>query len=249
MSSYGKCRKNVDISKENVKIVCDTCRTFFHEDCSGLTSTEKRCIPLQNRNLMFLCLTCREGLKSLPLLMQQLTALNEEITKLRNEIIALKDQRNCTQHNPEEVLAEIEERINRSNNVIIYNINESMAENISQKISDDKNIVQDILQDTGVSFEINKVVRVGKKQPNNGENKNRPVKVIFSSASTAKKILKNKNKIRAKEYRIANDFTPNQMKYMKDLRNELAQRVANGENLTIRYINGIPKIAAPKSKN
>lgn len=247
MDECGKCKSK--ISADEKFISCDSCRILLHlrEKCCGMSPSEIKAVVIQKRVLLFFCDECRLAFKNVPMLIRKINDLSVEVEKLKKVVSELETQNNCL--NNSEVLAEIEERINRSYNVIIYNVAESSADNVSQRIEDDKAVINNILSETSISFEINKVVRIGKKQFNNNENKIRPVKVIFSSASTAKEILKNKNKLHTTKYRLANDFTPNQLKYMHNLRNELAQRVGNGENLTIRYINGIPKIAAPKPKN
>lgn len=248
MDECGKCCSKV--SDEEKSISCDSCHIPFHlrDKCSNLSPSEIKAVVIQKCVLLFFCDQCRTAFKNVPMLIRKIDNLNTEVEKLKKEVDELKTQSNF-RISPEEVLAETEERIVRSSNVIIYNVKESLAESVAQRIVDDKEVITKILRETGVTVEINKVVRIGKKQPDNHNNKkNRPIKVVLSNPKIAKEILKNKNKLSTSGYRVANDFTVNQMKYMSDLRNKLAERVAKGENLTIRYINGIPRIAAPVSK-
>ena len=62
-------------------------------------------------------------------------------------------------------------------------------------------------------------------------------------------VLRNKKMLMGKpntaQYSIISDQTPMQEKFLKDLRTELEDRKASGEkNITIKYIDGNPKIVS-----
>lgn len=45
-----------------------------------------------------------------------------------------------------------------------------------------------------------------------------------------------------RDVRVSMDHTPRQVQYYKNFKTELQQRTADGEQLKIRYVKGIPKI-------
>lgn len=242
----GKCKQPIDYAKDSIKIICDSCRSHAHEGCAGLSATEKRCIPLQNRNLLYFCDNCRACIKSMPQLLKQIAEMNAEIKLLREELISWKSQPKV-ENLPENIVSEMEERISRAHNVIIYNVEESSSPELAQRIRNDKDSVTNLLSQVGVNCNVIKVVRLGKTRAPNGS-KPRPLKLIFPDINTAKEVLRNKNKILNTVYRISNDFTPMQRDHMKQLRLELSNRISKGEqNLTIKYFRGVPKIISSKN--
>uniref|UniRef100_A0A6P7GTF1 Uncharacterized protein LOC114340545 n=1 Tax=Diabrotica virgifera virgifera TaxID=50390 RepID=A0A6P7GTF1_DIAVI len=76
--------------------------------------------------------------------------------------------------------------------------------------------------------------------------KPRPLKVTMMSSEDALFVLKNKSKLNQNSNSniyIKQDLTSCQSKYLAELQTELQSRIDNGEkNLTIRYINKIPRI-------
>lgn len=151
----------------------------------------------------------------------------------------------------EEIVAEATERMQRTNNIIMYNVPEA-PEN-TDAAEHDSRIVQDIIQSTSPARAnqpkpIN-IRRVGR----NVNNKPRALKVSFSSGSEALDILKTKKHLRSSTLNnisLNNDQTPRQVVYLKQLRLELKGRMDSGENnITIKYKNGIPTILAVPTKN
>lgn len=149
----------------------------------------------------------------------------------------------------EGMIAEFHERSIREKNVIISGINELNSDNRAERLSYDMNEVVKILElvNPGCNKPI-KTIRLGKFDTN----KARPLKVCFASAEEAKTILRNKTKITNETNNIKcyYDQTPCQKKMMENTRNELKRRKDAGEqNLTIRFIRGIPKIVQEQPKN
>lgn len=241
-SKCSKCK--LDIGKEKF-LSCDGCKVFCHENCSGLSASELRCMPLNKRSLMFLCDGCRSGLSLVPQLLNQIKELTGELLLLRQEVNQLKCNQPTNTMNSESLFYEIQDRITRSRNIMIYQKEESTSSNLDDRIQHDKAIVQNICSEVDLVSDNFKVIRIGqwKKDVNN-----RPMKVIFSDAGFAMEIMKRKSYLFSKGFRISADQTPMQRNQFNKLRDELKQRIDAGEkDISIRYFRGVPKIT--KSKN
>jgi hypothetical protein len=143
----------------------------------------------------------------------------------------------------EDTINESVERSIRSCNVVLYNVPESTSD-------DDFNLANDILEvlDPSLAVMPDDVSRIG----NSKGNKPRLLKIRFKNADMARLCLRKKsvllgNKNFSKIY-ISDDKTKQQQSYLKQLRDELADRVGKGENnLTIKYVNKTPKIVEKKN--
>lgn len=56
-----QCKQKQNKKEKFYVFACDSCNTFYCGDCSGLTTTEVRCMPILERTLKFYCTLCREG--------------------------------------------------------------------------------------------------------------------------------------------------------------------------------------------
>lgn len=94
-----------------------------------------------------------------------------------------------------------------------------------------------------------KVIRLGRYR---NDNKPRPLKIIFSSPADAFDVIKCKHKLSRQnlpsQFTISSDRTQLQRNSMNKLRNELNQRLLSEQDLTIKFIKGVPKIVL-KEKN
>lgn len=175
---------------------------------------------------------------------ENITDITNKQKEMQSDIDKLKKQI-CTGHSiSEEYFVEAEERIRRSNNIIIFNLDECDKTNIEEKKQEDLRKVNNIFNQINMS---NKkpmaMFRIGKKSSSP-----RPLKVIFPKKHDAIDILKNSNRITDKNIQIKADLTKNQREHLKTLRDELNQRKLKGEmNITIRYVNGSPIISSTKS--
>lgn len=90
-----------------------------------------------------------------------------------------------------------------------------------------------------------KAVRLGRRN----DGKVRAVKVSLNSREDALKIIRNKIKLRNSKYNIiiALDQTIMQQNYYKKIKAELDERTNQGENLKIKYFNGVPQIITQKN--
>lgn len=149
----------------------------------------------------------------------------------------------------ENIVSEAVERINRANNIILYNVAEPTGSKQAQ-IESDNAIVTNILskiEHPDATFI--KATRLGKT---NG-NKPRILKVSFPTPSQARTALRNKKKLNNTQFSnvsMSDDKTPKQVQYLRDLREILKQKIDSGDNnLTIKYIKGAPQIVDASPKN
>lgn len=196
-------------------INCDGCSLIFHTKCAGLLASEIKCLSLKNRYLKFFCESCNKGLRDIPEFKALLNRLLVEVNELKN----LKENNNNNElHCSEEVIInEVSERNIRASNLLFYNIPESNSDNINDRISHDSNIIESIIIGDSI-IRPTKLIRLGIR----GQNKTRPIKVIFSSPTHAFEILKLKKKLLFQNppstYGINSDRTLYQRNYLKNLR-------------------------------
>ncbi|XP_045541899.1 uncharacterized protein LOC123723365 [Papilio machaon] len=232
MTQCFKCDGHMQDDK-NAKITCKGCKRAICIKCSGLTATELRVFGLQNPKLSYLCDDCEEGLRQVP-------ALRKLVTELQHQVQELSKQRSNA-INLDMVIHEIEDRKNRSRNVIMYGLPESSSTSPEDRKEHDKLSVTKSLASLPAQVpEIVSTFRLGKPSSNNS--KPRPLKVVLTNKHGAITVLKNKNKL-PKAISVQSDMTPYQRDELKKLRDELADRIDKGEkDLTIKYINKVPRI-------
>lgn len=240
MEECGKCK--IKITNDDKFIPCDSCHVLFHlqEKCCSMSSSETRAAVLQKRILLFFCEECRSAFKKVPLLIRKIDELKSEVENLKKEVAELKTQNNSI--NMETLFMELNERSMRSNNLMVYNVSESNAINLADKINEDKLVVTDVLEKLDIQNgmdQILKVIRVGRP----GGNRPRPLKIVLSNSQVVKKALKSKSKLYSTNYRISQDQTQLQQNQFKSVKSELKIRVDKGEaDLIIKYFNGVPKV-------
>lgn len=173
---------------------------------------------------------------------------DSKIKVLESDIAQLKSATNSsTISSLETILTEINERKIRSKNIIIIGVPEQHLENSEARKEAEK---KEILRITRIADpkcpEPEMITRLGKFDPK----KTRPIKLSFKSQDIAISILRNSKNIKSDNVILFPDKTPQQQAYMKELKEELKQRIEDGEkDLVIRYIKGMPKITKPYSKN
>lgn len=245
-----QCNKN--IKEESKCVECDGCKQRFHYECTELTASELKVLDLKTkRTLKFFCDVCQDGLRLIPVLKKRLDEIDQKLADLekhkseqQSTIQASQSQTESSISNCEDFIREMDDRRQRSNNLMVYNIPESQKNSIPDKVVDDSNIIKNIFNSLLGESQIKKVLRIGKKG-----DKPRPIKLITDSRDTILHLLRNKNKLSYEGIKISADLTINQRTHMKQLQSEVRDRNQNGENLIIRYINGNPKILPAKEKN
>lgn len=102
------------------------------------------------------------------------------------------------------------------------------------------------LELTNEDLNILRVVRLGK--PN--KNGHRALKVVFNDAEDANKVIRAKKDIlRGKAISVNADLTQLQIKTWNKLKEEMEVRRKAGENVVVKYFNGVPKITKIIQKN
>lgn len=225
-----KCEKKINDKKPGVK--CDCCKIFLCSECAGLSATESRVLDLKtSRVLTFMCPECRDKLNQLPTLINLITELKEEIRSLKRDRV---------QTNIERTIEEWQERMNRAKNVILFGVPESTSASVEQRKKEDSDGVAQVLSVIPDCERPIAIIRLGK--PQSGHTTPRPLKLVMSGKQKAIHILKNKSKLPASTS-VKSDLTPCQRNHLKKLREELADRLGNGEaDITIKYVNNYPKI-------
>lgn len=139
----------------------------------------------------------------------------------------------------EKLITEIQERNSRMKNLIISGIPETYNMDANHRRQSDQQEITRVL-----NILINncpqpiKIFRIGKYT----KEKNRHIKICFSTSETPILLLKNKAKL-PENLKIFSDKTPLQQELFKQTMEQLNCRLAAGEtNLTLKYIRGIPKI-------
>ncbi|CAH2098604.1 unnamed protein product [Euphydryas editha] len=179
------------------------------------------------------------------------TNIEEKVKTIENELVTIKSGSTTAITKPsfsyEDFISETYERAKREKNIIIRGITEIRSLNSEERLSYDTEEVMKIMKmavpDCTKPI---KTIRIGKYNPDIP----RPIKIILPTSEAAKSILRNKSKIKVNNIKLYSDETPYQQKYRNNLRNELKRRLEGGEkDLTIKYINGVPKITKIQPKN
>lgn len=167
------------------------------------------------------------------------------IDVLKNDIEELKSSNSFANANSafsEEIIHEMSERERRKKNIVIFGLPERLTSSSQDRTSTDLDVVKNILSlvDNQLANAQFKIFRLGKVRVDY----NRPIKVILEDETQAQAVIRKAAIIR-NSYRnvsVSLDRTPRQSEYYKKVRSELQERLAKGEQLKIRYINGLPKI-------
>lgn len=183
-----------------------------------------------------------------------ITDTQERVKTLETDLYALQSNqpasslaKQCFSEYSDDIIREVQERLQRNKNIIISGITEPHMTDMTKKREADRSAVNNFLHTIHPTCpEPVKIIRLGKYD---GQ-KLRLIKVCFASSETAKEILKNKLNLKDNKFKIYSDQTPIQYQTMLNLREELRNRTEKGESgLIIKYVKGNPKIVKEKPKN
>lgn len=247
MATCSKCNTNkYDDDTWN----CDSCKRPLCTKCGGLTASEIKCLQLKKRVLLFFCEDCRNGLCQVPMLRSEIADLRQHIDEFIKSNKAIPTKAQDTQENKfeENFIEEINERMRRKNNLLIFGVEDS-----NNKEADQRMVTQVISEiDANINIENYSIYRLG----NFNANKKRPIKIIMDNEEQVINVVKKGHRLRNNanirgRISLAQDRTPRQVQYYNDLKKKLMERQANGEsNIRIRYVRGVPKIIElNKNKN
>lgn len=62
---------------------CDICEQHIHKACSGLSASEVKCMPLQKRQLLFVCEGCKLLMRKLPRLVSLMDDMRNDLRELK----------------------------------------------------------------------------------------------------------------------------------------------------------------------
>lgn len=192
---------------------------------------------------------------------QRIEKLEYEISELKKTVHNLEqkeplnvegtdryEKKNSINENDTKIFSELQDRNNRSKNILMYNVPESSHNDTHLRIESDKAQVQDVLTKLNVSTDDFKVIRLGKRKLES--NKPRPLKVIFTNTNTARQCLYSKKKLNDSNISVNADLTHLQREKIKKLREEYNDRLEQGEkDIIIKYIQGEPQIKKIKKTN
>lgn len=71
--------------------VCDLCLSKIHKHCANLTPSEVKCLPLQKRTLLLVCIGCKSMLSRAPEIIRLCEEMKAEVIGLRSEVAELKN--------------------------------------------------------------------------------------------------------------------------------------------------------------
>lgn len=193
-------------------------------------------------NYRGICVNCRE-------IHNQINDLKNLILSLQDDIKALRE--NNTNVTPsgefdfEEVIAELSERNNRKQNIILFGVQEQDQTKPPQsRIQGDKTVVTNICNiiDSNVSIDNIKPIRLGRSIGN----KPRPIKMSLHNESEVMNFIRKAKNLKDSPYKnvsVSFDRTRRQIDHYKKLKEELNHKNSeNEEKFIIKYFNGVPKI-------
>nr|CAI5818076.1 unnamed protein product [Callosobruchus analis] len=187
----------------------------------------------------------------------ELTRLDSELVVVRKDITALKQLSSTkindgdNQHiNNQAVLREVQNRAERSNNLMFYNIPESKSNDVKVRVDHDIKLISETLHKLDVAVANFKAIRIGRNVRNDQmQDKPRPVKVFLKNSQLVSDCLRNKWKLKDALIKINSDLTKSQRDKYSLLKKQLNRRISEGENnLVIRFTLGDPYITSSKPK-
>lgn len=162
-------------------------------------------------------------------------------------------------HSLSECLAEVEDRLSRKQNVMMFGVPESQGIEYSQRQSDDINYLGHVFSDLNFSEPLDAITcyRLGKYSPNLTHP--RPLKVVMSSSKKASSLIQTSRLKKdlpfatpiMKQTLILPDQSVLQRQQVKELKLELVRRrkYENNPNLRIATRNGVSRIVTSSSRS
>ena len=168
---------------------------------------------------------------------------NEIKDELRDEIKSTFNEEKLVKRTIEKVfeqmhehMREQEDRQNRKNNLVMYNVPESTHQDPRERQTQDLAFCQDVIENSlgvdGRAYEMVTVIRLGKTRT---DDRNRPVLIKMKSEYEKWEILRNAKNLKyerddnKKKIGISLDLTAQQREHDRKLRNELKERREKGE--------------------
>lgn len=247
------CRNCNHLTSSEIRVLCNTrnCLKFFCTDCVGLFNANVKDLPEMNGRIANLeretqelkrkvennAPTYAQVVADTSVLKEQVEQLNVQITSQQNAPRVTASTENNISVEP--TLLELAERERSAPNVLLFGIKENNSSLNEQDSDLDKTVnmlkrVKDNIQKDDI-----KIYRLGAP----AQGKVRPIRIVTSSPSMAREILRNKARLNEENIYFKADQTPLQRTYLKAILSDLEERKQKGEmNIRVRYINNVPKI-------
>lgn len=243
MPSMATCHCCSKAYEAHLMLKCCICKKLYKNSCMDIAANEVRTLN-SNKGYNWTCKNCREFGQDLKNLTTLILKLQEDISALKTENLKLKESNTSLEF--EEVIAEINERKRRKNNLVIFNIPESNQQQSPDIIlNDEKKEVLSILNTVIPPYDKQhiKLSRLGSFV----EGRTRPIKVALCDVQAVHNAIKNVKALKTsrghKNIRISFDRTPRQLQYYKKVRQQLSDRINSGDNnCKIKYVNDVPTI-------
>lgn len=226
---------------------CCVCKKHFKNTCVDISSNEIRMLN-SNKGCEWSCKSCRSVGNDIKDLKAIIMKLQEDISNLKVDLGATAAPQ-ISDDRFEDIIREINDRNKRRNNLIVFGVPEQNQElPNNERVSKEKSEVTDILKAIVPEFNITiKPERLGKYSPG----KNRPIKISFHSEKQVCDFVYNGKKIkngRFKHVSLSFDRTVRQISHYKKVKEELQQRISDGERgLKIKHFDGVPRIVSIQS--
>ena len=145
----------------------------------------------------------------------------------------------------EQTFDELKDREERKNNLIVFNMKESVKEDVNEAVKEDLHQLKEILTVTNPEMKesiIKKlstehIMRLGRRNQNPDDTRTRPLKLLLPNESTKYKIIRNSYKLKScanhPKIGFKFDLTRQQQADERELRQELEQRKAANEDVMI----------------
>ncbi|GJQ73838.1 hypothetical protein Trydic_g18775 [Trypoxylus dichotomus] len=183
------CGCNTTSSETHKFIDCCVCKSIYLHSCTELSITEIRTIK-SKKGVSWSCRNCN-------ILSSDINDLKAAILSLRNDLAAREKSAGIDDKAFEELLAELGDRNNRKQNIIMFGVPESDTHDANTRRSRELETVQAVLKalPSGMNTDHNEVHRIGRFVPD----RRRPIKVRLSSSREAHTALKHAKRLRENE--------------------------------------------------
>ncbi|KAL3267522.1 hypothetical protein HHI36_011645 [Cryptolaemus montrouzieri] len=109
---------------------------MFDDGCSALSEREQKISNIARRTILFFCEEFVDSFEQIPNMTKKISNMQAQIDSLKEEIDRLQSNENVS--NVEVVSAEVNDRIIRSKNIMIYDLKESSEAEVADRIDDDR---------------------------------------------------------------------------------------------------------------
>ncbi|GJQ82533.1 hypothetical protein Trydic_g14516 [Trypoxylus dichotomus] len=187
------CGCNTTSSETHKFIDCCVCKKIYLHSCAELSITEIRTIK-SKKGVSWSCRNCN-------ILSSDINDLKAAILSLRNDLAAREKSAGIDEKAFEELLAELGDRNNRKQNIIMFGVPESDTHDANTRRSRELETVQAVLKalPSGMNTDHIEVHRIGRFVAD----RRRPIKVRLSSSREAHTVLKHAKRLRENGHALA----------------------------------------------